>query len=1304
MRSKYPFEMGYFLDEHTLDCEYEWNSLCFVLRYAFDQFYLCSPEFRDNHSKLKVISELYWFQVEAIREGSDELALMLQAYRRLIEICEGMDPAYAQEVKMALDEMQTYQICGEHKPILSTLQLNEVDVSSLQRSLMSLETVEEDDATFEVVRFRDHELSPAHLTGHIGLPNPNQWMTLIFKVIIDYTRTFQKQNFALYPQFPSIEMTSRPLREFGSRHFIRVSFVEDDAGATRLTAATSAQEIQLARNLPYRWGAERDEIKEVLRDGIYLAGSFYTYFAQGGGMARDKQVWFIRPPDYPKLCSSFRGLKELYREAPMTFFRLQQGSCSFFPKPYSPSPNHTEYCITVLARRSAYFREYAIRWLGTFDERLACKLSTRRGLCFGRSTPTICIPREWVSVQNDVIHPLEGTREPEYNSTDGCGEISKDLMHMVVDTLKRGKRFYKRDAKNAPDSVVFPSAVQMRYGSAKGTLVMNPLLPDKTIILHKSQVKFEIPDPTETQLVLEILRMANPLPGSLNREFISIIEEIGLGADNVMQMIGLEDSLSNTSATRASFLRTRENRLNAGVSERDPILEHYASIQLTDNFRLLKDKYSFNLPDTYTLLGTYDCLGLLEPDEVYVSYKRDIVWEDLEKMFPEPQGEDRPEFIEPFSSDCRVGDVIIARNPCRCCGDVRRYKAVDVFRRLDRLEIPYDHQTYLALRCAYTGLICFPQTFTTKPPIPTCLAGGDLDGDTFWVSWNELLLTGIKNTYPIMEYKVHDGELNSSNYNDIDQSLKRLLPPMNHPIDDLERIIDIFRHEDINRERDFWPLMPIPPRTMELMRLIVVDRLIIEHTVESFFDFSMGVLGNDLKILGDMLHFDHSIVRELSRQNYFVVDADKTGWRRQNKNFRKMVTRLSHDNHLIPKLHPFNLSTFLHEEQAFNDVFISQSQRWAFYLMQLGRRFRSGSYGTNPNLPSLKATGNGEDDVGERMRRFEAWYKTIDGLVSEWMRKKGVSLQKRETKCLIDTETSTLEPTWLLSGYSNVYYDENFRYEKSYTDLLLYESKKATGMAYSSLLDKELELFRNQYGLGEDSTLDEIFHELLLRLIPNSRILPTALSNFMSTIFLMEEPKHLAEDILGLSSKGIEAQLPQAIDLFVKFYQELLQFTDSNWSGRKSDRYMALIKSYGFTTICYGGPSGIDKVRALIFYYLGYVTAIYHFYSFYRYYTEFRKRLCLEQRRVFDMYFSTTMPDQEELKVRVLSYETLELVFGRSSCMVELSTVRLEQDRVHRMEWLMIKRQFLRVIIFCQAIWDIFDEELCTLFRRAGRG
>ena len=106
-------------------------------------------------------------------------------------------------------------------------------------------------------------------------------------------------------------------------------------------------------------------------------------------------------------------------------------------------------------------------------------------------------------------------------------------------------------------------------------------------------------------------------------------------------------------------------------------------------------------------MGIIDETGTLKENEVYVSYR------DLgdEVVYLDNQ------------------NVIVCRNPCYALGEVRRVKAVDV---------PGLHHL--------VNCIAFPKS--GNRPLTDQLSGGDLDGDLYFVSWDDMF-SSIVNKKPI---------------------------------------------------------------------------------------------------------------------------------------------------------------------------------------------------------------------------------------------------------------------------------------------------------------------------------------------------------------------------------------------------------------------------------------------------------------------------------------------------------------------------------------------------------------------------
>lgn len=80
-----------------------------------------------------------------------------------------------------------------------------------------------------------------------------------------------------------------------------------------------------------------------------------------------------------------------------------------------------------------------------------------------------------------------------------------------------------------------------------------------------------------------------------------------------------------------------------------------------------------------------------------------------------------------------TGDVMVTRNPCLHPGDIKIMKAVNP-----------DTNKFDTM----VNVVVFPKK--GKVPITHEIAGGDLDGDQYFVSWDPRLIP--EKTFPSMEY------------------------------------------------------------------------------------------------------------------------------------------------------------------------------------------------------------------------------------------------------------------------------------------------------------------------------------------------------------------------------------------------------------------------------------------------------------------------------------------------------------------------------------------------------------------------
>jgi RNA-dependent RNA polymerase len=98
-----------------------------------------------------------------------------------------------------------------------------------------------------------------------------------------------------------------------------------------------------------------------------------------------------------------------------------------------------------------------------------------------------------------------------YMYTDGIGKVSKNLLDKISLKLQI------RDL----------SVVQVRYKGVKGILVLDSTLPDSTICLRKSMIKYECKHDAAAKY-LDLLDWNKYKAGFLNRQTIVLLKSLGI--------------------------------------------------------------------------------------------------------------------------------------------------------------------------------------------------------------------------------------------------------------------------------------------------------------------------------------------------------------------------------------------------------------------------------------------------------------------------------------------------------------------------------------------------------------------------------------------------------------------------------------------------------------------------------------------------------------------------------------------------------------------------------------------------------
>ncbi|OBT73729.1 hypothetical protein VF21_07167 [Pseudogymnoascus sp. 05NY08] len=358
-------------------------------------------------------------------------------------------------------------------------------------------------------------------------------------------------------------------------------------------------------------------------------------------------------------------------------------------------------------------------WMGKFHHiNVVAKYAARLGLCFSTTR----------AIRNTgmTVLELQDVERNGYNFTDGVGKVSPFLMKMIATELHLLHE---------------PSVVQFRMGGCKGILAISPDAKGQEIHIRKSQTKF-----TAEYMGLEIIRTSNHSVATLNRQTITILSALGV-EDEVFNRM-LDEQLSNyvdamNDPDKALELLGRyvdDNHmtmmigamvLDGFMRTKEPFVLSLLHLWRSWSIKLLKEKAKIIVEKGAFVLGCTDETQTLRGhSKTTNSGKGTITAEDIDKLpqiFLQVTNRKDPRHNVIIEGLCLVG-----RNPSLHPGDIRVVQAVDV---------PALHH----LR----DVVVFSQLGDRD--VPGMCSGGDLDGDDFFVIWDQDLLPREWNAEP-MDY------------------------------------------------------------------------------------------------------------------------------------------------------------------------------------------------------------------------------------------------------------------------------------------------------------------------------------------------------------------------------------------------------------------------------------------------------------------------------------------------------------------------------------------------------------------------
>ncbi|EOY29490.1 hypothetical protein QUC31_020762 [Theobroma cacao] len=356
-----------------------------------------------------------------------------------------------------------------------------------------------------------------------------------------------------------------------------------------------------------------------------------------------------------------------------------------------------------------------LRWMGKFTNRNIAKCAARMGQCFSSTYATVEVPSTEV---NPFLPDIERNG---YVFSDGIGKITPDLAKEVAQKLKL--------------DLNPPCAYQIRYAGCKGVVACWPEEGDGVRLSLRCSMNKFFSDHT----TLEICSWTRFQPGFLNRQIITLLstqyvpDEVFWEMQNTM-VSKLNKILVDTDVAFEVLTSSCSEQGNAAAimlsagfkPQTEPHLRGILTCVRASQLCGLREKARIFVPSGRWLMGVLDELGVLEQGQCFIQVSNPSV----ENCFLK-HGSRFAETKKNF--EVIQGLVVIAKNPCLHPGDIRILEAVDA---------PGLHHLY--------DCLVFPQK--GERPHTNEASGSDLDGDLYFVTWEDLLIPPGKKSWPPMQY------------------------------------------------------------------------------------------------------------------------------------------------------------------------------------------------------------------------------------------------------------------------------------------------------------------------------------------------------------------------------------------------------------------------------------------------------------------------------------------------------------------------------------------------------------------------
>ena len=368
------------------------------------------------------------------------------------------------------------------------------------------------------------------------------------------------------------------------------------------------------------------------------------------------------------------------------------------------------------------FRNFSC-WLLTNPEEIIPKLGDfskikQLSKYAARISQTLTTTIETISIPGDKIEfiPDVKSKDDKYTFSDGVGKISVTLSEQISKKLKLD---------------YIPSCFQGRFLGCKG--VWTTMWDDHsgTIYCRDSQIKFDV-EKQKNNNFFELCDYSRYIQSYLNRQIILLLNSLGIADDKFMKKLTDYKSKLNDEKFVLSLVHYPEwNQIlkvmnHCGINKaNDRLLKSLIESNIDILYNDIKKKARIYVEKSAYVIGIMDEYGILEYGEAFLHIKRD----NLDII---------------LDQECAV-----AKCPCLHPGDIR----VLTFKKYNKND---ESTKKYEVFNNYANVIIFPSK--GKRPHPDECSGSDLDGDNYFIFYDDDLVPSKSDLFEPMSYLVEKKE------------------------------------------------------------------------------------------------------------------------------------------------------------------------------------------------------------------------------------------------------------------------------------------------------------------------------------------------------------------------------------------------------------------------------------------------------------------------------------------------------------------------------------------------------------------